>query len=335
MVAAERAARSADARWSRLGAAGLGLVGATLAPEMLGVGARASAWCQMVSGNIRPTPSEPCVLAPNHEGIFALAWNRRCTSISVSEALPPRDLSVTEVQDVLRGGISAWTTADCGGAGVTGLSVDVLSETNACSAASHYTNGRNVHSVIFVRDGWADERGHDTRAYAVTFVWHDPSTGIIRDADMEINEARGEYAVCPELGCTDGRIDLPNVLTHELGHYFGLAHTPDDVNATMHASAPPGETMKRTLAADDVTGICTMYPPGALPEACDPAPNGGLDLACAPPSSCGCAAPGAERGGRGPLALLLALALGLGLGRRRGLARAGEDGTRLGSGGPR
>lgn len=292
----------------RPGLVALALIGATLAPDALGVGARASAWCQMVSGNIRPTPSEPCVLAPNHEDIFALAWNRRCTSISVSEAMPPRDLSIAEVQDVLRTGIAAWTTADCGAGAPTGLSVDVLAEGNACSAASHYTNGANVHSVIFVRDGWATERGHDSRAYAVTFVWHDPSTGIIRDADMEINEARGEYTVCPELGCTDGRIDLPNVLTHELGHYFGLAHTPDDVNATMHASAPPGETMKRTLAADDVTGICSMYPPGALPEACDPTPNGGLDLTCSPPASCGCAAPGVPRSGRALALLALALA---------------------------
>jgi hypothetical protein len=269
----------------------------------------------MVSGNIRPTPSEPCVLAENHEGIFALAWTRRCTSISVSEAQPPRDLSITEVQDVLRAGLASWTTADCGGA-PTGLAVDVLAAPNACSEASHYTNGANVHSVMFVREGWSSVRGHDPRAYALTFVWHDPTTGVIRDADMEINESRGQYTVCPELGCTDGRIDLPNVLTHELGHYFGLAHTPDDVNATMYASAPPGETMKRTLAADDVEGICTIYPPGSLPEACDPTPSGGLALSCAPPGSCGCAVPGSGARDVSGLALLLA-ALGLAARRAR------------------
>lgn len=255
------------------------------------------------------------MLASNHEGIFPLAWTRRCTSISVSDAQPPRDLSIAEVQDVLRTGLAAWTTADCGGA-PTGLAVDVLAEANACSEASHYTSGANVHSVMFVREGWSNERGHDPRAYALTFVWHDPTTGVIRDADMEINESRGQYAICPELGCTDGRIDLPNVLTHELGHYFGLAHTPDDVNATMHASAPPGETGKRTLAEDDVAGICAMYPPGSLPEACDPTPSGGLALSCAPPGNCGCAVPGADMRDR-PMLALAAVALALVLASRR------------------
>jgi hypothetical protein len=312
MAAAERLVRPV---------AGAALViTALLAPEALGVGARAAAWCQMVSGNIRPTASEPCVLASNHEGIFPLAWTRRCTSISVSDAQPPRDLSIAEVQDVLRTGLAQWTTADCGGA-PTGLAVDVLAEANACSEASHYTNGANVHTVLFVREGWSSERGHDPRAYALTFVWHDPTSGLIRDADMEINESRGQYTVCPELGCTDGRIDLPNVLTHELGHYFGLAHTPDDVNATMHASAPPGETGKRTLAEDDITGICAMYPPGTLPEACDPTPSGGLALSCAPPGNCGCAVPGGGRRGSA-VALLLAALGAFVVGARRRRARS-------------
>jgi len=277
---------------------------------------RAQAWCQMVSGNIRPSATEPCVLAESHEGIYSLAWRRRCTSISVSDAAPPRDFAAEDVRQILQTGFDTWQTADCGGA-PTGLSVEVLTTPNTCTEASHFNNGRNANAVMFVSEGWSSDRGHDPRAYAVTFVWHDPSSGEIYDADIEVNEQRGEYAVCPELGCDDGRIDLPNVITHELGHYFGLAHTPDDVNATMWSMAPPGEIGKRTLAPDDVTGICSMYPPGALPEACDPTPRGGEDLSCAPPSSCGCAAPGAGTTSHGALAGLGLLALATASRRRR------------------
>ncbi len=289
---------------------GLVIAAALLAPSS------ARAWCQMVSGNVRPSTEEPCVLAENHEGIFPLAWRRRCTSMSVSAALPPNDLSITEVQAILVDAYATWTTVDCDGA-TTGLSVDVMTDTNTCTEAVHHTSGRNVNSILFVTEGWSSDRMHDPRAYAVTYVWHDPGSGEIYDSDIEINETRGTYTVCPDEGCTDSRIDLPNVLTHELGHYFGIAHTPDDPFATMYASAPPGETSKRTLTTDDSTAICTIYGPGTLPDACDPTPRGGLDLTCAGGDTCGCTAPGNSRGaGASVLGLALA-ALALVARRRR------------------
>lgn len=293
----------------------LGLAGCASLSVALLAPSEARAWCQMVSGNIRPSVEEPCVLAANHDGIHPLAWRRRCTSISVSEALPPTDLTIDEVRTVLETSFATWTTVDCGGA-PTGLDVDVLTETNLCTEAVHNTNGRNVHSILFVQEGWSSDRAHDPRAYAVTYVWHDPNSGEIYDADIEINESRGTYTICPEEGCTDARIDFPNVLTHEIGHYFGIAHTPDDPFATMYASAPAGETIKRSLTTDDTTALCTMYPPGSLPEACDPTPRGGLDLTCAPPGNCGCRAPGTDpTSTRG--ATLAAIALAALLGGRR------------------
>lgn len=272
------------------------------------VPARAEAWCQMVSGNIRPSPGEPCVLASNHEGIFPLAWRRRCTSMSISSALPPNHLTNDEVLGVLDTAFATWTNVDCGGA-LTGLDVEVMRETNACTEAVHHTDGHNVNSILFVTEGWSLDRMHAPNAYAVTFVWHDPTSGEIYDADIEVNETRGRYTICPEAGCTDSRIDLPNVLTHEIGHYFGIAHSPDDVFATMHASAPPGETIKRSLTDDDMGALCTIYTPGSLPEACDHTPRGGLDLSCSP--GCGCEVPGDDRhAGSASLALgLVALAL--------------------------
>ena len=53
--------------------------------------------------------------------------------------------------------------------------------------------------------------------------------------------------------------DLQNTLTHESGHFIGLAHSPVP-GATMNATTQPGETLKRSLAPDDAAGVCAIYP---------------------------------------------------------------------------
>jgi MYXO-CTERM domain-containing protein len=226
------------------------------------------------------------------------------------------------LRDVLERSLSTWTSVTCDTGVSTGLSVDVIDEENVCAAPIHYRGGRNVHAVTVVASGWASERGHDTRALAVTYVWHDPSTGEILDADIELNEENKDFHVCALPGCTDvipldsAVADLENTLTHELGHYFGLAHTPDDDLATMYAEASFGETTKRDLQPDDAEGICAIYPAGSLPDTCDPTPAGGLGLDCTAPPACGCHAPGT--GGRAGAGLgLLAVALVLAIRARR------------------
>jgi MYXO-CTERM domain-containing protein len=71
-----------------------------------------------------------------------------------------------------------------------------------------------------------------------------------------------------------GRIDVTNTVAHEAGHFLGLDHTGVEA-ATMHASAPPGEVSKRSLDADDIEGLCAIYPAGSpVNDACLGAPEG-------------------------------------------------------------
>lgn len=131
---------------------------------------------------------------------------------------------------------------------------------------------------------------------ALTSVIFDDG-GTILDADMEIVDwdgtpgsvagaSDGFYWTCypeaqPSALCTTyGQgdcyaYDLQNTVTHEAGHFLGLAHPcgPDvgtgnctgyPTDTTMYPTATSGETQKRTLADDDVSGICAIYPAAAV-----------------------------------------------------------------------
>lgn len=239
----------------------------------------AHAWCRMTTSLRQPSLSEPCIYPdpaadpPEHY----LAWQRPCSAIALSVAAPSSDLSEDEVVALLGRSIAPWEQVSCSGTRL-GIDIGVLADVSTCTQVLYRDDGANVNTLMFV-DDWG-EREYDPAAFAVTTVWHRRSTGEILDVDMEVNELRGPFGICPPEGCLDDRlVDLQNVLTHELGHYLGLAHTTDP-NATMFASAVAGETIKRDLDLDDIEGICTVYPPGSPNGACDFTPRGGLELGC-------------------------------------------------------
>jgi hypothetical protein len=148
-----------------------------------------------------------------------------------------------------------------------------------------------------------DDSGARAGIVAFTIASYDPSTGRILDADIELKgwdgigagsalspagSGHGTYFTCiadlpypnadfqvpfcANYGDPDcWYIDLQSVVTHEAGHFLGLAHPPVP-EATMYATMPVGETKKRTLYSDDVSGVCTIYPAGAAAVTC-PAQN--------------------------------------------------------------
>ncbi len=128
--------------------------------------------------------------------------------------------------------------------------------------AGYSSHGENASIVIFREDNWPYEQ----RPVAFTSVTYNPVTGVILDADIEMNAEDYSFTT----GGPDklpGDIDIQNTLTHEAGHIFGLEHS-DDIKATMYASSIFGETLKRTLDKDDEDGVCTIYPAEDGAEAC-------------------------------------------------------------------
>lgn len=61
-----------------------------------------------------------------------------------------------------------------------------------------------------------------------------------------------------------GEVDAQSIITHEIGHQLGLDHAPRQ-DATMYA-AYLGGTGSRSLSADDIDGVCSLYPSGVAPE---------------------------------------------------------------------
>src|SRR6185436_12882868 len=100
-------------------------------------------------------------------------------------------------------------------------------------------------------EGDPNSAGTDT--IALTTVTYDTEKGDIFDADIEINAAKVDGVVVNNFTTsdTDVDIDLLSVLTHEAGHFLGIAHSGVS-DATMYPQYAPGNTALRDLTDDDV-----------------------------------------------------------------------------------
>ncbi len=240
------------------------------------------------------------------EGGIPLTWKRRCISYAVYPSASD-DPPLQEILNAIDASFDSWTSVRCQGVPIE-IEIERLKDLSRCSVPQHNPDGPNLNSIAFVSD-WLD-RGNPPEAFALTSVWHDKATGEILDVDMEMNEdpelegILGKFGICPApietragelpLCAVDGLVDIQNVVTHEAGHFLGLGHS-EDLRSVMRFQAETRDLSKRTLEADDIEGICAIYPPGSLPEQCDFAPRNGKSLQCYEPQAangCGCRAAG-------------------------------------------
>ena len=164
------------------------------------------------------------------------------------------------------------------------------------------------------RDRWDDDAAHPAGATAITVVTYDHETGQILDADVELNlrSALNPGGYVFDAAGDPASVDLQTVLTHELGHVQGLAHSADRAAVMWFAA---GRTFaRRALTPDDVAAICAVAPP-APAVACEPAASGAPRPVLPPEQGCA-TAPSPRRAGGAAM-----FALGL-LGRRRRPGRA-------------
>jgi Matrixin len=239
-----------------------------------------------------------------------LQWRNSCVSFDAQEDGSPRyGIDASTVTEVAGRAFAPWLVADCGGGAGPSMKVGTFGPVECDEVSdSRRSNEKGANVIMFRDDVWPYTGAID--AYALTTVNFDTDTGEIIDADIEVNSA-GVFQISVD-GTTG--TDLQSILTHEAGHFLGMAHAAtDDHTATMRANWDGVGTDLRTLTSDDEAGICDAYPP-TRQAASDCEPLNGFASACHvpadEPSGGGCAlVPARPAGDSAPSALLGVCAL--------------------------
>ena len=252
------------------------------------VPAEASAFCRTMSTKV-PADFSPSAERPCWDQGTPLYWANRCVSYSLQRDAS-RQVAFDDVTGALTAAFTRWASVACPtieGSGQVSIDIRYLGPVS-CGRVQYNQDPAvgNANVIMFRDDTWPHSDPNNT--LGLTTVTYSPKTGELYDADMEINSANVKLVVRDPVP-TDG-YDFASILTHEAGHFLGMAHSPDP-KATMYASYRLGSTTMRNLAADDVAGICAAYPPdgtrltgsGKVPAvACDPTPRHGYASECIP-----------------------------------------------------
>jgi hypothetical protein len=259
--------------------------------------------CQIVDGN--------CVTSGH-----LLHWPSGCLTFDVQrDGSTKLGIDAGAVYDATSAAFLAWKSADCGGGQEPALEVGTFGPV-ACDESRYNTEGKNANIVMFRDDEWPYPNSLD--AYALTTVRFDPNTGEVFDADIEINSADFDIVT----NDSARGVDLQSILTHEVGHFLGMAHaSSSNPDATMRAGWSGVGTDLRTLSSDDEAGVCDIYPPGTtVPATCEP--RHGFASECDVPVATASAGCNLQRGRPHGDWALSSLVVALLLGRRRRAQRA-------------
>jgi MYXO-CTERM domain-containing protein len=266
-------------------------------------------------------PDWPQLCAAQGKYDVPLWWRSGCVGWSLQRD-SGRHVSYEDARSAIAAAFDAWTTRACptDGSGPSHPSIDARDlGPVACGTANYDRYGPNQNVVVFHDDAWPHASDADalpdgrSRTIALTTVSFDSKTGEIYDADLEINSGQHNVVpLAPDTPLDGDTFDLQAVLTHEIGHFLGTAHSPSR-QSVMFADDEGSDIAKRVLREGDIAGICAMYrpdgarsvatsvdPSGLLQRtACDPTPRRGLTQDCRqddPPGACSSAAP--PKGGR-------------------------------------
>jgi hypothetical protein len=136
---------------------------------------------------------------------------------------------------------------------------EVALHEGTADGVGYLPGGFNLSTIRFEPEGSDLAVG----ALGATLTTYDADGNLI-DADIILNGGPDRpFAVLPALDIFPDPVhyDIQNVLTHEVGHFFGFGEEPDLPDATMFPTSGRGETHKRDLSADDSEGVSLLYAP--------------------------------------------------------------------------
>jgi MYXO-CTERM domain-containing protein len=145
------------------------------------------------------------------------------------------------------GGPPNVTAFDDGPVAASGVAIDCR------SIPCDPTLPGDYHLIVFRDDRWDEEDPVNT--LALTTITYAAESGVLFNAEIEINSH--DHRLATREPIPRGAFWLEAILTHEAGHFLGLAHATDR-RSIMYAYYTSGST---ELTPDDVAGICATYPP--------------------------------------------------------------------------
>jgi hypothetical protein len=232
------------------------------------VGARADAYCRTKAcdtdpsyGDVWDEEPQPTLCVRNAEGCHTqgtpLYWPSNCLAYGVHRAgSESSDIDFETATAIIELAFEKWATVDCGGGEAPSFRV-VNKGGVDCRRAEYNQVDSNANAFMFRDKDWPYRNAIDT--LALTTLTYNVETAAIYDADVEMNTAQATFTTT-EMPPADGA-DFEAVVTHEIGHFLGLSHSEVNAATMRGIGYQLGTVGLRTLAADDVAGICEIYPP--------------------------------------------------------------------------
>lgn len=187
-----------------------------------------------------------------------VAWSSPRVGFTLSRAGLPAGLSQEDLGQALAQALEAWKSANC----------TAIDPYFAGWTADEPASKDGVNTIAWISD-WK-KQGYPALSPGYTDIQYRGHDGIweIADADVYLDATGYAWTIAP------GRdTSLQGVLTHELGHALGLLHpceleaaedAPDCAQASAEELAtsmyPLYSAAQASLEADDLSGICYLYP---------------------------------------------------------------------------
>lgn len=266
-----RSARSLTLRWAVASLAALGVVAGLASP--------ASAFCRTTtcsrkSGKCRIIDSCVRTGAP-------LGWTKMPIPYRFHAKTTDR-IDDEEARGAIRLAFARWTEVIC----PTGKRTSLRFEEHAAIPAK-IPRGKEPFGIYFRDDRWPHK--DEGATLALTSHLFGVESGEIFYADIEVNTGEKHFVTRDDQKGTD----LEAVITHEVGHYIGIDHSPepDSIMTPSYCESDKrceeSRALARDLGADDVAAVCALYPPDRARAAEPPQESAGCSASPASPAPAG------------------------------------------------
>lgn len=172
-------------------------------------------------------------------------------------------LDMDRTRDSVRRAFQTWSNVTCKGKR-TSLRFEEGDDIPGSSSLRSKGPAKTSFGIYFRDETWPYDDGEES--LALTNQTYGKINGYIDYAAIEVNVTEQTF----RLADSEVGIDLQAVMTHEVGHYIGLAHSRVEGSIMAPSYCQSGTRCDgstddaRALAEDDIAAVCALYPPSGI-----------------------------------------------------------------------